>query len=151
MLVIRSLYLVVFFLVISCPAQAQQAEGDVVIHADPRLDILLGKKSHAGGDDDELGSPRTPVVIYSGKGYRVQIYNGTDREKALEVKTEFMRKYPAVHTYLSYLSPTYRVKVGDYRFRLEAEKMLNEVSGTYSRSMIVPDKITITELQPNQD
>ena len=83
-------------------------------------------------------------VLYTGKGFRVQIYNGADREKAIKVKTEFSRLYPGIHTYLTYVSPCFRVKVGDYRSRPEAERMLRETASMYeSPSMIVPDNIAI--------
>ena len=83
-------------------------------------------------------------IIYSGKGYRVQIYNGADRDKAMKVKKEFMRLYPAMRTYLTYISPCFRVKVGDYRNRSDAAGMLKEANAMYqSPCMIVPDDIAI--------
>lgn len=87
--------------------------------------------------------PRAKTVTM-GKGFRVQIYNGADRTKAIEVKAEFMRAHPAVRTYLNYIAPHFRVKVGDYRNRGEAATMLREVNKKYSPSMIVPDIVTIT-------
>lgn len=87
---------------------------------------------------------RAARVIYSGKGFRVQIYNGPDREKAIEIKTEFMRNYPGMRTYLSYVPPCFRVKVGNYRTRNEALGMLREANSIYTPCMIVPDLITIS-------
>lgn len=83
-------------------------------------------------------------VIYSGKGFRVQIYNGTDRDKAVMIKNEFSRRYPGTRTYLTYISPSFRVKVGNYRNRSDAEGMLREANSMYNPSMIVPDLITIS-------
>ena len=83
-------------------------------------------------------------VLYTGKGYRVQIYNGSDREKAIKIKTDFMRLFPGMHTYLTYAAPCFRVKVGDYRNRAEAEGMLRETNSMYdSPTMIVPDMVTV--------
>ncbi len=80
---------------------------------------------------------------FAGKGFRVQIYNGTSREEALRRKAEFMRNYPGVHTYLVFLSPHYKLKVGDYRRREDAIGMFHEANGTYSPCMIVPDMVAI--------
>ncbi len=91
----------------------------------------------------KLISPPDGRVIYSGKGFRVQIYNGPDRGKAMDIKKEFMREHPAVRTYFSYMSPCFRVKVGDFRNRSDAAGMLREVRETYVPSMIVPDVITV--------
>lgn len=87
---------------------------------------------------------RNVRTIYSGKGYRVQIYSGTDRNKAMEIKNDFARNNPGVRTYLSYVSPCFRVKVGNYRRRSDAEGMWREANSTYNPSMIVPDIVTIT-------
>ncbi len=187
--------LAVFLLFFSVKGWAQ---GDVVVHSDPRLSLLLKKNHPAIASSVKVGShkatstvpaeesisshsseilpaPHTgdmavrtnakppvapaakPVVtptpwishrnvrtIYTGKGFRVQIYRGTDRSKAMSVKNEFARNNPGVRTYLSYISPCFRVKVGDYRRRVEAEGMWREANSTYNPSMIVPDIITVT-------
>ncbi len=91
-----------------------------------------------------LTTRKTSGAVYSGKGYRVQIYNGNDRVKAIKIKAEFMRKFPGVRTYLTYISPCFRVKVGDYRNRGDAEGMLREANTMYSPSMIVPDIINVS-------
>ena len=80
---------------------------------------------------------------YNGTGFRVQIYYGTSRLEAMKRKAEFMRHYPGVPTYFSYATPTYRVKVGDYRRREDAISMFREANGTYSPCMIVPDVVAI--------
>lgn len=112
------------------------------VKADAEVKPLPGENGHAAG-----WTPlphRKGRVIYSGKGFRVQIYNGPDRDKAILVKTEFMRLYPGVRTYLTYMSPSFRVKVGDYRNRSDAAGMLREANSMYSPSMIVPDIVTIS-------
>jgi SPOR domain len=95
---------------------------------------------HAGGWSPPARNGR---VVGSGKGFRVQIYNGPDRSKAIERKTEFMRNYPGVPSYLSYITPCFRVKVGDYRNRNDALGMLKEANSAYSPCMIVPDIINV--------
>lgn len=108
----------------------------VVVHADPRLSMLIKKYRNA-----QLG------VIGSGRGFRVQIYNGNDRAKAMEIKIDFMRRFPNVRTYLTYVQPQFRVKVGDFRSRPEAHAMYEQVSELYNPSMIVPDIIVINNLK----
>jgi len=82
--------------------------------------------------------------VYAGKGYRVQIYNGADRNKAVAAKTEFMRHYPGIHTYMIYSQPNFKVKVGDYRNRSDAEGMLRDANAMYtSPCMIVPDDVIV--------
>ena len=205
---------IAFLLVFAGPVNAQFSSGNVVVHSDPRLALLLKKnptaappitpasnseesarrsrsvtKATAGKETTKPAQepPRTqaasapshqlpvtppskeiaanmpknpnvpPVhpfvpppahkdgrIIYSGKGFRVQIYSGNDRDKAIKVKTEFMRLYPGMRTYLSYAAPCFRVKVGDYRNRNDAVGMLKEANSMYdSPCMIVPDEVAI--------
>lgn len=113
-----------------------KATQGIVIHSDPRLAILLKKHKNA-----QLG------VIRSGQGFRVQIYNGNDRTKANQIKVDFIRRFPGVRTYLTYVQPQFRVKVGDFRSRAEAYELYQKVSGIYNPSMIVPDIIVINTLR----
>ena len=155
--------LVIFLLFFSIHATAQDtAQHGIIVHADPRLSILL-KKDHTTApifqpepltDRTIKQAPRETAMagpihheirtLYKGKGYRVQIYYGPDRAKAIEIKTDFMRRFPGVHSYLAYIAPSFRVKVGDYRDRGDAIGMLKEANSIYSPSMIVPDIVTVS-------
>lgn len=76
-------------------------------------------------------------------GYRVQIFFG-DRNKALERKADFIETYPDIPAYISYLAPNFRLRVGDFRTRLEAEKLKDELQ--YTGCYIVRDKIELPSL-----
>lgn len=117
------------------PPQTPITTG-VIMFADPRLAILTKKHKNV-----QLG------VIRSGRGFRVQIYNGNDRVKATQIKVDFMRRFPGVRTYMTYVQPQFRVKVGDFRTRGEAQEMYQKVAGLYNPSMIVPDIIVINTLR----
>ena len=135
-----------------------QAQGSVGIHSDPRLDVVIKKdKALAKKSKENAGKSKTvkplirgkaPILAessgsFSGTGFRVQIYNGTDRYKATKIREEFDKSYPGVHSYISYVAPYYRVKVGNYRKRSDAMGMFREASSSYFPCMIVPDKVTI--------
>jgi hypothetical protein len=128
------------------PDKAATANGKLAIPpppAAPAPPVEIPDKPVTVRTLPKMVSPPDGRVIYSGKGYRVQIYNGPDRGKALDIKMEFMRQHPAVRTYLTYVSPGFRVKVGNYRSRADAEGMYRELRTMYSPCMIVPDIITV--------
>lgn len=75
-------------------------------------------------------------------GYRVQIYFG-DRTIAQEKRGAFVRSNPEVGAYLSYLAPNFRLRVGDFRSRLEAEKLKKEIARNFPGCYIVKDKIEL--------
>jgi len=119
---------------------AQDTSG-IVVHADPRLAMVVKKKPVSavrGG-------------IYSAHGYRVQIYNGSDRNQATQVKLDFMRRFPGVRTYMTYVQPQFRVKVGDFRSRAEAQKIYQQVNDIYTPCMIVPDIVEINNVSHRDD
>ncbi|MBK8499062.1 MAG: SPOR domain-containing protein [Flavobacteriales bacterium] len=104
--------------------------GDVVIHADPKVEELMRKySSHK----------------HSIRGYRVQIFLG-DHKHAEEAKRAFLQKNPDLPIYQSWFAPNFRLRVGDLRTRLEAERLLRDLRVAYPGSYIVPDEIEMPAL-----
>lgn len=61
-------------------------------------------------------------------GYRIEIYQGSDRKAAQEILENFKKDYPKVAAELVFESPYVKVKVGAFRNKIEAQKLYNEVS-----------------------
>ena len=76
-------------------------------------------------------------------GYRVQIYFGTQRAKANEVKTDFLKIFPKTGAYLIYQQPNFKIRVGDFKTRLEAMKFLKEIQPLYGTSFLVKDEVKL--------
>ncbi len=79
-------------------------------------------------------------------GYRVQIFFGPQRVKATEVKTDFLQIYPNIGAYLVYQQPNFKIRVGDFKTRLEAMKFLKELQPLYSTAFLVKDEVKLPEL-----
>jgi hypothetical protein len=110
-------------------------DSSIIITKDSRFDDLVNKQK-----DQNL-------VNQTMHGYRIQIYFGSNRQKASELKLEFASKYPNVPTYLSYQQPNFKLRVGDYLNRFEAQNFLKEVSSNYQTSFIVPDEVKLPPLK----
>lgn len=77
-------------------------------------------------------------------GFRVQIFMEIGNEAvdhANLVKKEFEDLYPELPIYLSYEQPYYRLRVGDFRNRVEAEKYLRILKPQYSLAFVTADII----------
>ncbi len=85
------------------------------------------------------------AVRQSMPGYRVQIYFGSDRNHATEMKTEFLHLYPKIGAYVLYHQPNFKLRVGDFKSRLEALKFLKEIQADYNTAFIVQDDIKLPE------
>ena len=107
------------------------ADSSVIITKDPRVDDLIKKQK-------EVNLQKQTIP-----GYRVQIYFGAIRQKAIELKNDFSALYPGTASYLTYKQPNFKVRVGDFRTRLEAQKFLKNIQGQYTTSFIVTDDIKI--------
>lgn len=149
----KSLWIILIALLcVQVTADAQETDdplseaSGVIIYADPRLDLVLNslKPRSMGGNAPNRG------VIRSGRGFRVQIYNGNDREEANKIKLDFMRRFPGIRVYMTYIQPQYRVKVGDYRTRAEAGEMYRQLHSIYTPVIIVPDIIVINTFKDDQ-
>jgi hypothetical protein len=71
----------------------------------------------------------------------VQIYFGPGRQAAYDAQAKFMNDYPEVPTYISYTEPNFKVQVGDFRTRLEAQKLQSELTDMFTSLFIIPTKI----------
>jgi hypothetical protein len=78
-------------------------------------------------------------------GYRVQIFFGPQRVVANEVKADFAHLFPKTGAYLVYQQPNFKIRVGDFKTRLEAMKFLKEVQPLYSTAFIVKDDVKLPE------
>jgi SPOR domain len=75
------------------------------------------------------------------EGYRIQIYNGNNKEDANKIRAEFYSNYPSMRCYLTYQQPYYKVRVGDYQDQGSAKVDLKKMARTYPSSFLVPDQI----------
>lgn len=71
-----------------------------------------------------------------GIGYRIQLFNGSET-RAKSIKNNFQSDFRGVYTKLVYESPDWKVQVGNYRTRLDADRALNNIKEKYSGGIII--------------
>ncbi|MGB0881640.1 MAG: SPOR domain-containing protein [Vicingaceae bacterium] len=79
-------------------------------------------------------------------GYRVQIHSGPKRLPANQVRATFLRVHPKTKAHFDYEQPYYKVRVGDFKTKLEALKYKNFIADEFPNSFIVKDEIDAEEL-----
>jgi len=79
-------------------------------------------------------------------GYRVQLHFGNDRDKARDIKSKFLNSYQTIPAYDSYQQPNFRVRVGDFRTRIEATKFLKQIKAEFPSAFVVTDEIKFPKL-----
>ena len=76
-------------------------------------------------------------------GFRVQIYVGNIRKEADDARLYTYQAFPELNPYLVYNQPTYRVRVGDFMTRIDAERYLQQIQNRFEASVVVPEKIDL--------
>jgi hypothetical protein len=120
-----------------------QTRGKVEVIKDPLIDTLIARrptlnKSSITGDETT-------------SGYRVQIFFGSSRQGAYDAQAKFNEEYPELHTYITYNEPNFKVRAGDFRTRLEAEKLVKEIAPMFTSLFIIPDKINPPKTDNSND
>ena len=110
--------------------------GSVQIIQDSKIDFLLNRYM-AKASERKI------------QGYRIRIYNSnvqTAREASLEMEMRFREKYPNVTAYRTFVDPNFRVVIGDFRTKSEAEKFKIEIGKDFPGAFIVRDNINFPPL-----
>jgi hypothetical protein len=77
-------------------------------------------------------------------GWRIQIFfdsGNNSKSKAYNKKGVFMAMYPDMSVYLMFQSPYYKVRVGDFRTRMDAEGFKQKLLGEFPDAFVVKDEI----------
>lgn len=76
-------------------------------------------------------------------GYRILLYSGQSSEEANKIKKQFYLLNADDNVYTEYKQPSFRVKVGNYLNRIEANYYLEAYKKTFPNAMILPDQIVV--------
>ena len=110
--------------------------GNVEIIKDIRIDDLIKQQS-------AIIPPSTVPQI---TGYRIQLFFDADKKLVEDARSKFTTMYPKVDTYIIYNAPNYFLKVGNFRTRLEAEKVKSTVDRDFQTNFIVKELIYLPRI-----
>ncbi|HUM96592.1 MAG TPA: SPOR domain-containing protein [Chitinophagaceae bacterium] len=127
-----------FFLIVALSSYSQTGNPEnitdtsnfVVIHKDPRLDLLVKKQAEVNkitGVDNRK----------TDKGYRILIISTNNREEAIEAKAKIYTYFSELKAYLWYQSPYFRVKAGNFKDKETADKYKNKLGAYFPKGVFV--------------
>jgi hypothetical protein len=137
----------IFFILLSVSTQtfAQQVHGKVEVVKDPLVDTLIAKRFEMNKGIGGVGP------AFSSYGYRVQVFSGSNRKDAYNAQAKLQDQYPELRTYIIYNEPNFKVRAGDFRTRLEAQKLMQELQPSFSSLFIISEKINPPKTDPDND
>ncbi|MCX7607374.1 MAG: SPOR domain-containing protein [Bacteroidia bacterium] len=74
-------------------------------------------------------------------GYRIQVLTTTSRQAADSLRFHLLETFITTGIYMIYESPSYKIRVGDFLDRKEAEAWLERHGREFPGAFIVPDKV----------
>lgn len=102
--------------------------GKVSVSQDPKFEQLLNEKRKINSS------------ITINDRYKIQIFNG-DTENSKKTLTEFKRENKNLDATIVFSTPLYKVWVGNFKTRIEAEKNLNDLKKKYPNAFLIkPNK-----------
>jgi len=109
---------------LNCMAQ----EGNVSVSQDARFEQLLKEKRKIN-----------PSITVNDR-YKVQIFYG-DNSSARKTLTDFKRDFKNLDGTIIFESPTYKVWVGNFKSKIDAEKRLIDIKKKYPYALLIkPNK-----------
>lgn len=114
-------------LLVFCAANAVAQESVNVVQ-DTRFEQLLNEKRKINSS------------ITVNDRYKIQIFYG-DNDKARKTLADFKRDFKTMDGTIIFESPTYKVWIGNFKSRIEAEKNLLDVKKKYPYALLIkPNK-----------
>lgn len=113
----------------------------VVIHKDPRLDLLVNKQA-------SINEVTSRDARRTDKGFRLMIISTTNRDEAIAAKTKIYTYFPELKAYLWYQSPYFRLKAGNFKDRKEAESYQRRMNTYFPRGVFIMKDII--EVKPGK-
>ena len=115
-------------LVLFSNLQTSAQTGKFNIIQDPKFESLLNEKRKINSS------------ITVNDRYKIQIFYGTS-EEAKKNLTAFRKEYKNLDGTIVYSNPTYKVWVGTFKTRIEAEKNYREILKKYPNALLLrPNK-----------
>lgn len=112
----------------------------------PSLILVLLTTSYSVHSQNKTNSSKEIKSLISKKrsfnkefgfGYRIQLYNGNE-EQARKFRARFRIEFPNIYSKLAYNAPEWKVQVGNYKTKLEADKDLIKFQEKFSAIIVVP-------------
>lgn len=144
----KKISLFCFMISIAALVNAQMVK-DTISHSvyvvkDSRFDLLTKKKAEI---NKKSAGSKKPT-----KGYRIQVLNTTDRSQALNTKSKLLTIYPEHKTYLMYQAPYFKIRIGNFVEKSEADDLKKELARMFPTGVfVIPSDIEVKQEKEKED
>jgi hypothetical protein len=114
--------LTVFLSFSTCYLQAQNQ--NITLNQDPKFEQLLNEKR------------KINASITINDRYKIQIFSG-DSDKAKKTLLDFKQEFQNTEGTIVFSTPNYKVWVGNFKTRIEAERNLADIKKRYKNVLLI--------------
>lgn len=114
----------------------QGKQGDVKVSKDSRIDAL----------STFVGTPQNGNSTVKIKGYRIQASLDRDKNRINQLRAEYLSRFSEQPAYIDFLAPNFRLRIGDFRSKLDAHAYLDKIKAIFPDAVIVMDDIDLPRL-----
>ena len=119
-----------------------QTNGSVAVYKDPRIDLLINKQA-------SINASVKRATTRSGRGFRLMVINTNKRDEAIAAKTKLYTYFPELKSYLSYQSPYFKLKAGNFKTRAEAVEYQKNMATLFPKGVFIVNDVI--EIKPEKD
>ena len=128
-------------------------EGNTVTQPSKLTELLVPVDAPDDDTSEQTDKPATKHQTGRMAGYRIQVYsdgNQRNAKKQTQLKAaQVSRRFPNLRTYISYSAPFWRLRVGDFRSRSEADAAAAQLRQAFpafrTEIRIVRDRVYIKD------
>ncbi|MFC5269073.1 sporulation protein [Adhaeribacter terreus] len=116
---------------VAAPSETAAAAIAPTNHVNEKVEMLL----------DTLAAANKNIKY--AQGYRILVYTGNDRKTAFDLRKTVVNQLPEEREYLTYVQPTFKLKIGDFYTRMEANEVLQQLRNIAPNASIISEQINV--------
>jgi hypothetical protein len=134
----------------------KQGQGMVKVYIDDNIKNLIGTPaesatSNRAANDTLTGSTRSATNFIKRPGFKIQVFSGNNQRKSKDEayykQAQIRNNFPDIETSVSFHSPFWRLRAGNYKSYAEASQAMGELKKAFpsfgKEMYIVKDEIAI--------
>ena len=114
----------------------------LVVHKDSRIDLLVKKQA-------SINERSKKITGRTMRGYRLLVLNTNSRDEAIRAKTKIYQHFPDQKAYLTYQSPFFKLKAGNFQTRDEAKRYQSLMNTIFPKGVFIIGDVI--EVKPEPD
>jgi hypothetical protein len=109
-------------------------QNNILYFKDPRVDVL--QKMYM------RNKTKKDLVT------RVQIFQATSRDQVFEARAQFSARFPGIQTFITYATPNFKLRVGEFDSKQEAHKFMMQLKAYFPTSFVIEEKAIDEDKKP---